>query len=101
MSGQNKTTEDLVEEFARRHGMSKRTVLRYAEFHDAVETLANLYGQDILHCLLDRDRSLRLTHAEIKKLAAAASRRPLYLRDLGDVIRAGDTGLVRYFLYGD
>jgi predicted DNA-binding transcriptional regulator YafY len=98
MAKQNMRTENQAARLAQQYGLSKRTVYRYVEFHNAVQTLADAYGQDILNCLLDRDRKVRLTHTEIKKLADAVSHDPRRFVDLGHVIRAGDTELVRYFL---
>jgi len=90
-----------AERLARVHGISKRTLYRWVKFADAVQTLADMYGQDMLNCLLDRDRQVRLTHPEIIKLAAIASSRPQAFSHLGDIIRAGDTQYIKYVLYGD
>lgn len=70
---------------------------RAREFRWAVDTLAAAYGVDIRDCILNQ--KVKLSHKRVVILALHATRYPVETRHLGDIIRAGNTRLLRELFF--
>lgn len=88
----------LADTIAAKYGISRRSVYRAAEFYQAIQILMRHYGDDMRECILDR--KVKLTHAELVRLAGAVDADPHAFCYVGEIIRAGNTKLLRSLLRG-
>jgi hypothetical protein len=89
----------LAEIVGGKYGKTTRYVYRAAEYYRAVEILANEFGDDIRDLILNHH--VRLTHAQVIRFAGIVQRAPGAFRLMGNVIRAGNTKMVKGFISGD
>jgi len=87
----------LADEVSKQWGVDQRRVYRAAEYYDAVTALAQMFGGDILYCILDRQ--VRLAHRAVVNLSKAAQGRYHFVfTELGDAIRNRDTQMINCYV---
>lgn len=101
MTSKNTNRVNKAEMLAQKYKMSKRRVYRCVKFYNAVQVFIKHYGDDMLDCLLRPDRTVKLTYGEIIFLAECIEMSPKSFEYLGQIIRSGNTELIKSFIYDD